>query len=305
MKIGIKVGLKSNWKTDLEATKPDFCEIWFDSRRINDYSELFGFLKQQKIPAGLHFWGASPNGTLANLAYPDSEILTISRNLLRQTIDAAARTQAVYVNFHPCGKILSRVDFEKEKFTPFTKLLPTSESLIILEESLSFASQYANSLGVMLTVESTPKLAAGSPWTGKNGRMQPTTIGEFAVSEIEPLLKKLKLFFANDFGHTCSNIISTDRQEVKEFLFNIARRLAHITKLLHVSYIVPPYNGTDYHGCLYYDELKSPTAIPNYDEMKQLLKLFVQRDDVMALVEPEKDHIGNFQALINLVKEID
>lgn len=305
MNLGIKVGLKSNWKVDLAATQPDFCEIWFDSRRKDDYGELFAYLKLHKIPAGLHFWGSTPEGTLANLAYPDKQILAISRQLLQLTIDTAAHIQAIYVNFHPCGKVLSRVDFDKEEFTPYTNPIELSVALRILEESLTAAQKTAVSQGIMLTLESTPKLATGSPWTGKNGRLHPTTIGEFSVAEIESLLNKLKLFFANDFGHTCGNVISPNRQEVKETLFNIARRLIHITKLLHVSYIVPPYNGTDYHGCLYYDEFKSPAAIPNYSEIRQLLKLYTQKPEIYALVEPEKDHPGNFQVLKNLAKEIE
>lgn len=304
MKLGIKVGLKSDWKADVLATQPDFCEIWFDSRHIEQYSDLFSFLKRENIPAGIHFWGATPDGTLANLAYPDTHILQASGELVRKTIEAAATNNVLYVNLHPCGKLLTRVDFDIESFTPYTKAVATSTAMTLLEESLTGLTEFAGDRGILLTLESTPKLALGTPWSGKSGRLKPVAIGEFTVSEIEPLLNKPHLYFANDIGHTSSNIVTSDRNEAKNLLFNIARRLAQQTKLLHVSYIIPPYNGTDYHGCLYYDEFLTHAAVPNRDEMKQLLKLFIKRNDVYTLVEPETDHVRNFQALKQLITEV-
>lgn len=304
MKLGIKVGLKSDWKADLLATRPDFCEIWFDSRQIEQYNDLFAFLKKDGIPAGIHFWGAIPDGTLANLAYPNSGVLVASRKLVRQTIETAAKQQTLYVNLHPCGTLLGYVDFTKEIFTPYSQKVPLIRALPLLEESLMQLIDYAQSLGVVLTVESVPRLALGNPWQGKLGRLHPVDWGEFAVYEIEYLFQKIPhLYFANDIGHSASNIISNDRTAVKDTVFNIARRLASKTKLLHVSYIIPPYNGTDYHGCLYYDEFSTDAAVPNRSEMVELLKLFVNRDDVFALVEPEKDHVRNFQTLQHLVNE--
>ena len=77
-----------------------------------------------------------------------------------------------------------------------------------------------------------------------------------------------------------------------------------MTKLLHIGFIIPPYNGTDYHSCLYYDEFKTETAVPNYNETKQLLKMFINRDDVGVLVEPEKDHVGNFESLKQMFQDL-
>lgn len=305
MNLGIKVGLRSDWKNDLLATRPDFCEIWFDSRYIDDYDDLFSFLKKERIPAGIHFWGATPDGTLCNLAYPDKDTLQASIKLARKTIEKAASQNALYINFHPCGKLLSRVDFEKEEFTPYTKITSPIESLRVLQESFTELAYLSKKLGVILTIESTPQLALGNPWSGKLGRLKPISIGEFLVQEIEPLFSQIDgLYFANDFGHTCGNVISNDRQFIFETLVNIARRLADKTKLLHVSYIVPPYNGTDYHGCLYYDEFRSLAAIPNRDEMLGLLNMFRNREDIFALVEPETDHPRNYYALKQIVFEL-
>lgn len=304
MKLGIKVGLRGNSPKDLQATCPDFCEVWFHSGKIDDYDNLFREIKKSGCGVGLHFWGATSDGTLANFAYPDREILRQSRELLRQTIEIAARHNALYVNMHPCGKLLSKVDFEKAEFVPFTKQAEFSQVFTNLQESLFLAAEQAKNSGITLTLESVPSRSLGAPWTGKDGRIKPIYIGELTVAETVPLIDGDKIYFANDFGHSAGNIISDNRDLVIKTVFEITRRLAVKTRLLHVGYIIPPYNGTDYHGNLYSDEFKSPPAVPNILEMKQLLNLFNRREDVYALVEPEKDHIGNFRILKQLVQEI-
>ena len=304
MKLGIKVGLKSDWKSDLGVTHPQFCEFWFHAKHIPDYDPLFVYCKQQNIITGLHFWGATSTGILANLAYPNNEILNKSRKMVQDTIDVAAKNNSVYLNIHPAGAVLTKVDFIKEEFVPYPNSIPYDKTLEILRESLGQLANYALHKGVILTVESVPARALGHPWTGKEGRTKPTDIGEFPVADIEKILPIENLYFANDFGHTAANVVSTDRVAVKEKLFDIARRLAPITKLLHVSYIIAPYNGTDYHGCLYNTELQTDSAVPNNTELKELLKLFKNRTDVYALVEPEKDHPGNFRTLQNLINEL-
>ncbi len=303
MKLGIKVGLRSNWKSDIDAARPEFCEFWFHAGKIPEYEPLFAYCKAQNIAAGLHFWGAAADGTLANFAYPDSDVLTLSRKMVQDTIDTAAKHQAVYVNLHPSGSVLAKVDFEREEFIPISKQLPFHQTRTILQESLEQIGNYAHAKGIILTVESVPLQALGHPWTGLKGRLKPTNIGEFPIAEMEKILPIPNIYFANDFGHSAGNIISENRNEVKEYIFSVVRRHAAKTKLLHVSYIIPPYNGTDYHGCLYYDEVYTTAAVPNYNELKELLKLFISRDDVYALVEPEKDHPGNYQTLQKLVNE--
>lgn len=304
MKLGIKVGLRSDWKSDLMASKPEFAEIWFHAGKIPEYDPLFAFCQAQEIPTGLHFWGATALGILANLAYPDNEILKASRLMVMSTLETAARNNSLYVNLHPSASVLSKVDFTKEEFVPFGQPGLYPQVLQILRESLTLIAEYGEKLGVPITVESVPKMALGSPWTGTDGRTKPVKIGEFAISDIEKILPIANIYFANDFGHTAGNVISENRTQVKDYVFEITRRLAPITRLLHVSYIIPPYNGTDYHGCLYNSELQTGTAVPNYNELGKLLRLFVNRSDVYALVEPEKDHPGNFTTLKKLVSEV-
>lgn len=304
MKLGIKTGLKSDWKTDLETARPYFCEFWFHSGKIDEYEPLFEFCKQQNIQTGLHFWGILPGSIQANLAYPDKEILKKSLDLVKLTIDAAAKWNSLYVNVHPGEATITLVDFEKEIFKALTPPQPFSTCQKILYQSIEELAEYGKRMGIPLYVESVPQCAPGTPWHGTESRKMPVELFQIPVEEVEKVLDIPNVYFTNDFGHTAGNVISENREEIREYLFNVARRLQDKTKLLHVSYIIPPYNGTDYHGSLYYDEFKTITAIPNYLEMLELLKLFENRGDVYALVEPEKDHPGNFKTLQKLVQEI-
>ena len=304
MKLGIKTGLKSNWQSDLVATKPDFCEIWFDINRKDQYRDLFEFLKGSKIRFGLHFWGANAAGILANIAYPDQEILQSSRQLIKKTIDIASIHRAFYVNLHASGKRLTTVDFDQEKFIPLTKSADLAICRQNLAESLMFLAGYARRHGVQLLLESTPKLGVGHPWRGKAGRLKPVDTGEFPVDEILFVFDVIKsIGFTNDFGHTASLTDSATRTFLLESLFSVSRRLLPRTKLLHVSYIIPPYNGTDYHGSLTYPEFNSDQALPNRTEMLKLLKIYLDQD-VCALVEPESNHTGNFIALKQLINQL-
>lgn len=301
MLLGIKGGLLGNPFADLAAARPDFCELWFHSGKIDEYKALFEYLKQQNIRAGIHFWGMTQDGILANFAYPDAEILYKSREMAFQTLEAAAKHKALYVNFHPTGSCLTRVSFEKEYFDPYTSPVPLKTALPILTESFTLLASRAKSYGIPICIESVPLNALGHPWRGMIGRHKPVFIGEFSMLDVKSLLSIDNVYFANDFGHSAGTIKTTDRQAVFNRLKDISEKFLEETKLLHVGYIVPPYNGTDYHGCLYYDELKTPVAVPNETELINLLKLYSTRKDVYALVEPETDHVRNFQVLKTLV----
>lgn len=304
MKLGIKVGLQGDSATDLAKTRPDFCEVWFHSGKIDQYDNLFRSINRIGCRAGLHFWGILADGTQANLAYPDNKILQSSIKLVKVTIDYATKSGCFYVNVHPGEARLTKVDFEKEIAAPYTTAAPLQTCKQILGASLAELAGYAKKRGVELYVESIPKKAPSAPWLGTEGRKNPINLVQIPISLVMQLFNIDNLFFTNDLGHTAGNVISTNRNQIINFLSQITAKLAFKTKLLHVSYIVPPYNGTDYHGCIYYDEFNTTAAIPNRDEMKQLLRLFKERNDVGALVEPETDHVRNFQTLQNLAKEI-
>ena len=120
MKLGIKVGTKNDPYKDIDATHPDFCEVWFHSGRIDEYHNLIKYIRRSGSEAGLHFWGRLSDGTLANLAYPDADVLKTSRELVERTIDTAAKYKLWYVNIHPGGAKLVSVNSEINTWTPKT-----------------------------------------------------------------------------------------------------------------------------------------------------------------------------------------
>lgn len=304
MKLGIKVGLQGTPFKDLEKTHPDFCEIWFHSGKIAEYEPLCQKIQDLNVNNGLHFWGQLADGTQANLAYPDKEILKQSRDLVKKTIEAAHIHKSAYVNIHPGEARLAKIDFENEQVTPYSQPAELRFCEETLYESVTELASYAQNYEVHLYVESVPRLFVGHPWRGAKGRKNPVDIIQIQIPSFEPLFKIPNVYFTNDIGHTAGNVISEDRGMVKQFLVATTTRLFNQTKLLHVNYLIPPYNGTDYHGSIYYDEFKTNDSVPNQLEMQELLKPFINREDVGALVEPESDPVGNFFALKKLISEV-
>ena len=302
MKLGIKVGLKNNSYQDLISAAPDFCEVWFHVNKIADYNNLFSQIKQLKIGAGLHFWGNTSNNTLVNLAYPNKQNLSESIELVKQTINVASKHNCLYVNMHPGSSVLSNVNFERDviDFKPFGKQI----SLQLLQEtfynSVHKLANYADNLGIKLIIESVPKYSYSVNSLGQLDRNVYVDFGELPIEIIKTVLNIDNVYFANDFGHTLANQENLARSQLLENLWSVSKKLLTKTKLLHVSYIIPPYNGTDYHGSLLFDEFTSDLAIPNKSEMIKLLSLY-KKNDIYALVEPVSDHVGNFQMLKSLL----
>lgn len=304
MKLGIKVGLKGDSYSDLVQAQPDFCEVWFNTNILNSYHQLFSQIKSLNIDCGLHFWGATRGNYLANLAYPDNKILQESIDLVKQTIDTANKHNFNYVNIHPGQAMLAKVDFETVpiKFTACTKAVDWETSLKTLKNSLITLAEYAKTQNVQLFIESVPKNCYSPGLNGQLDRLNYLYMAEIPISIIEQILTIENLYFTNDFGHTTANLVSTDRQTLIDFLLQKTKQLINKTKLLHVSYLIKPYNGTDYHGSLTSPEIQTDDAVPNYQELISLLKLY-KNQDILALVEPETDHVGNFQVLKNLYRE--
>lgn len=295
MKIGIKTGLK-NYQ-DLDEVQPDFCELWFHSGKIDEYDELFAAIKRKGCQHGLHFWGALEDGTLANLAYPDKEVLNSSIELVKKTIDVAAKEGSWYVNVHPGGAQLARIDFVKDSLEPYGAVATFEECQKTATSSLQILLDYAKSKDVLLLLESVPPVS-----TDSIKHRRPVYTGELPFAYVEGILTTLpQLQFTNDFGHTASNLISDDRTQISAYLFDKTKKYAPRTRLIHTGFLIPPYNGTDYHGNLYEDIFKTAAAIPNESELVALLNLFRDRTDVGVIVEPSGSHPRNFEILKTLI----
>src|SRR5258706_2161138 len=112
MKLGIKIG-PTSWKDQIENTHPQMVEVWFDINRLDEYEEMFTHLKAQSIDVGLHFWGALPDGTWTNFAYPDDIVIAETMRLMKKTIDVAHQWKFAYVNIHPGSRASLGINFEE------------------------------------------------------------------------------------------------------------------------------------------------------------------------------------------------
>ncbi len=301
MKLGIKVGPQKESILDLELTRAPYCEVWFNINNAAGYDVLFSAIKKQHAEAGLHFWGCLPDGTAPNLAYPDNELITASMALMKKTIDIAAQNHFVYVNIHPGTRIKAAIDFVHERFTVLSQPVEQSVSEQLFLEHASILDAYGQQNGVVFTIETVPQRIARDGWSDRSGRKFTANIYELPVSTLITASHK-GLSIANDLCHTAANKISNNRDEIANFVLDVTKRLAPQTRLVHVGFLVPPYNGTDFHDHLDNPLLETDDAIPNNNELKQLLKLFENRQDVWAIVEPASDHPKNYFLLQKLTQ---
>lgn len=299
MKLGIKVGLQKQSFSDLEQTNTSYCEVWFNINDVSRYDPLFEFLKKKKIDVGLHFWGCLADNTWTNFAYPDTALINETLTLMRKTIDIAAKNRFQYVNIHPGTRTKTTIDLAAGLVRPCTNPvdLQTAESLFL--EHATALHEYAKNRSVVFTVETVPPYEVKS-WYDPNGRLEPINSYELGI---ETILKAAdhKLWIANDLCHTAANTVSNHRTEIATFVTDVTKKLFSQTRLVHVGFLVPPYNGTDFHDHLDNPLLDTDKAVPNNQELKQLLQLFKNRDDVWAIVEPANDHPKNYFLLQKLV----
>lgn len=282
MKLGIKIAPGNAWKRDIEAAHPDMVEIWYNARTPDDYDDIFRYLDDKQIDVGLHFWGQDENGMLAGTSSP----------LVQRTIDIAARHNCVYVNIHPDLYIPLAVDLDTLQIRvagPEANHNEINEQFIRNVESLQ---TYAAAKHVILTVETVPMRDTPS-WKPYRDRTHVIDIHQMPMDIFIDLTRR-NIAIANDFCHTACNLISQDRAAIWRFLYNTTRVLAPATRLIHLGFTVPPYNGVDIHDSLDNPVLNTKAAIPDKTEMIKLLKIFQNRDDMWILVEPKKDHVKNY-----------
>ena len=293
MTLGIKVGLQQQSFLDLAQTNAPFAEVWFNVNRADDYNELFAELKHRKMQVGLHFWGVLDGGISAGFGYPDQSILDGSSDLVKKTIDIAARNKFQYVNIHPGSRAIVKIDLERMDYPYVSEPIALPEAQAIFLEELTKLNKYANNHGVVLTVETVSRLVAKTDWYNPKSRLKPLDIYQLPVASIQAA-GACGIAVANDYVHTATNTISDDPQDIWKFLYGATQTLAPATRLIHVGFLVPPYNGTDNHDSLDNPILDTDHALPNKQQMIELLKLFKKRSDVWILVEPNGRHVENY-----------
>lgn len=302
MKVGLKVSLREDTRERIRNSRPEMCEVWFDATRPDDYSDMFGFLKSSGLDVGLHFWGRLPDGVLANLSYPDRSDLERSRTLYERTVDLAARYRFSYVNIHPGYSARVAIDASFEKFSVRSQPIPSDESISVFLEHVNNLNSYAQHRHVTLTVETVPARVTDG-WTDPGPRQQTQNIYELPLAAIEQAAKS-GIVIANDFNHTAAHVMTDRRDTVREYVQAVTERLAPHTRLIHAGFLIAPYNGTDMHDTFLGPKFRDPGAVPNEDELRRLIRIFVHRDDVWMLAEPSVDHIGNYRYLRSLVDSL-
>jgi len=291
MKLGIKIAPGSAWKPNILATHPSMVEIWYNTSKPADYDEMFAFLSTQHIDVGLHFWGVS-DGLLADSSSP----------LITKTINVAAQNHCVYVNIHPDLCSALAVDFDTMNIHIAG---PIQNPQLVQQKFIDNAirlNTYAKTRGVILTVETVP-LRDTPSWKPDRDRTQVIDIYQMPIDVFTDLAKH-GIVIANDFGHTACNLITDNRTYIWQFLKTTTQTLAPATRLIHLGFIVPPYNGVDFHDSLDNPVFETNNAVPNKKELIELLKLFRNRDDVWMLVEPSRDHIKNYVLAKGILAQI-
>lgn len=293
MTLGIKVGPDKKSFLDLEQTNAPFAEVWFNISHADEYMGLFDALKRRKMQVGLHFWGILNDGICAGFGYPDKHILDQSAKLVKKTIDIAARNAFQYVNIHPGNRAIVKLDLDRMDYPYVSDPIPLPQAQAVFLEHIAKLDQYAKDHSVVLTVETVSRLVPKTDWYNPASRRKPLCIYQLPVASIQAAAD-YGITIANDFVHTATDPVSGNRQDIWKFLYGATKKLAPVTRLIHLGFLVPPYNGTDFH-----DHLDNPLfltfqAIPNKHQMIELLKLFKNRDDVWILVEPNGRHAENY-----------
>ncbi len=301
MILGLKVNADRESADRLDGAKPPFVEVWFNIIDKDRYNDLFDELAKRHCQIGLHFWGLLDGNIAPNIAYPDERVIKESMALMRQTIDIAAGRHCKYVNIHPGASALSKVHYDKERYDLVSDPVDTDTSIDLFLEHALELHEYAAAKNVVFTVETVPPCITDG-WYDPRARLTPKNVYELPPRAITRACDA-GLWVANDFCHTAANAITTDPDAVFTFLKGITVHLAPKTRLIHLGFVMPPYNGTDNHDELDNPLLQTNEAVPNHQQFIELLRMFQNRGDVWVLVEPSRNHVKNYFLAKQLIDE--
>lgn len=298
IKLGIKVGANEEDIGRLEKTNPSCMEVRFILEQAKLFKPVLKYAKKYNIQANFHHW-ASFDGILANVAHP-GKFGEDSVQTVKDTIDIASYNKGGYVVYHTGTTRQNKVDHKVGRIIPLEKVASEADAIKIFIERALKLYEYAKNKNIQLLLETTPMFDA-SVWMSREGRLNPLSIGKLPISVVETLANN-KVGIANDFEHTASNYPDHSHNEVFSYLYAKSQKLASQTKLLHLGYLIPPYNGTDYHGDLSDPEFLTDIALPNENEMLKLFRLFKNHDKLWIIPEPKMDHVGSYKKASDLLQ---
>lgn len=300
MRLGIKVANNQEDVKRLEKTAAECCEVRFILEIKEEFKSILDYCLENKIQLNFHHWAAF-DGILANPAAPGKlGLLTVDS--IKETVNIAGKYNAGYVVIHPGHTMRSKIDHKSQCIRPVETIATLEEAEKLLIKRISMLHEYARKRGLVLITETVPRFDP-EYWMSAKGRLKTIDIGSLPLSTIAKLADA-GFYIANDFEHTCSHKISNNRSSIYKYLYQKTKKLALRTKLLHLGYLIPPYNGTDYHGDLSNPEFNTNQALPNKKETIELLQIFKDRSDVWVIPEPQTDHIGSYFVAQELISTL-
>jgi hypothetical protein len=255
---------------------------------------------ENHIQLNFHHW-ASFDNILANPAAP-GKLGERTIDSIRETINIAEKYSAGYVVIHPGHTKKNKINHKAQCIRPIEEISSLQQAEKMLYKRVELLQNYAAKHKVTLLIETVPKYDP-EYWMSAKGRLKTIDIGSLPLSTIAKLANA-GFFVANDFEHTASNSLSNSHSEIYSFSLEQTKYLAPCTKLLHLGYLIPPFNGTDYHGDLSNPEFDTSYALPNKNEMRELLKIFKGKSNIWVIPEPRSDHIGSYSVAQKLISAI-
>jgi sugar phosphate isomerase/epimerase len=291
--LGVKIG-PDNWQDKLDSDLAIECaEIYLDLERGDAYASLFEGLRQRAVEAGMHLSTELPGGFMLNLATEDSQVRAASAALVRRALDLAGEHGMRYLIVHPGSYTLWGIR-EGVTFVGTRQTLPAKGNWLVLEELLSLA-EYARAHGVTLLAENMPgrEYASYDPLD----RVHTVDVG-FPTHADLCQIGRAGVGLCVDIGHLYAEaMLGTGGPDCFSQVTSAARSLAPYAKCIHLSTVVPPWNGTDSHnGFLPKDYARG--AVPSRQDLLAWLAPF--DPEVWAIPEPwggADVHLANFRVL--------
>jgi sugar phosphate isomerase/epimerase len=291
--LGIKIG-PDNWQDKLDNDiHVRHVEVYFDLDCVDAYASMFDWLRRHDIEASLHFSTALPGERMPNLATADDEVRKASLSRMRATLDVAASAGARYVIVHPGSYAVWGIREGKSFVEP--KRTPPAEGDRRMREGLLALDAYGRARGVRLLAENMPAREYGA--YDPMDRQHTLDVGFPSHAHLGPL-GEAGVGLCVDVGHLYAEaILHTGGPDCFAEVVSAARSLAPYTRCVHLSTVVPPWNGTDSHnGFLAQDYAQG--AVPSRQDTLAWLRLF--DPEVWVIPEPwggADVHLANHRTL--------
>jgi sugar phosphate isomerase/epimerase len=299
VRLGIKVG-PDDWQDKLRDLADPNClpvehvEVYLNLARFDAYVPLLSWLRERGMSVGLHASTSLADGLMLNLGSPDPHVRAESASLLERTIDVGAETGMRHVVVHPgsCRDWEIRGGRTYCRGAPAT---PQERDRHVIDALLRLAAHAAGQ-GVALLAENMPAydFAAYEP----PDRIHVVDVG-FVPYRLLAQLGQRGVGLCVDLGHLYAEMSALGPGvDPTPQVMAATRALAPYAGLVHLSTVVPPWNGTDSHNG-FLDADYALGAIPGRAQLLAWLELF-PGDGLCAVPEPSGGaavHLDNVRVL--------